>query len=112
MGAGMNNLLLYMVATATLLLGACKPVDRSERCSVHGERLLLRSGFFAQDGSMKPSRDLRPLLKDGDTSFPHMTPWDFDAVQSESNPRPGTAKVCPACDDAVSSLLGRRYPEL
>jgi hypothetical protein len=108
----MNNLQLYLVATATLLLGACNPADRPERCPVHGEQLLLRSGFFAQDGSMKPSRDLRPLLKDSDTLFPHMTPWDFDTVQSESNPRPGTTKVCPACDEAVATSLGRSYPEL
>lgn len=110
----MNYLRIFQAIMALpFLLTSCTTTgDRAiSECLVHKQKLLHQSGFFAQDGSVKPSRDLRPLLEISDNEYPNMTPWDFAETQSETHPRPGEIQYCRSCDNAVAQSLGRSYPE-
>lgn len=81
-------------------------------CPIHNTQLKSHGGFYAQDGSAKPGRDLAPLLQNAETIYPFMTPWDFSRIHSETNPTEGRAQICPSCDQAVSEKLGSPYPEV
>lgn len=79
-------------------------------CPVHHTQLTSHGGFYAQDGSAKPGRDLAPLLQNTESIYPFMTPWDFSGIHSETNPTAGRAQVCTKCDQTVSEKLGSPYP--